>query len=100
MKHFYIFKQTKNLCAFEVEDVRQGFFYLGEFENENQAYKKIETMIENLIVSNAKLRIKLNIPEPLLERDIFNNKIIGWTFVYLMEVNSELEWMFRQKKLS
>ncbi len=99
MKHFYIYKPTKNLCSFSTEQVRQGFYYIGEFENEKEAYSALTSVYEELKKANENIRHELKIGQPIMDFDIFNNQILCLAFVHELEQNAELEWAFRQREL-
>jgi len=99
MKHFYIYRPTKNLCSFSVEEVRQGFYYIGEFESESDAFEYLLQLHRNLCETNNQIRVQLNIPQPIMDLDIFNNDILCWAFVHELELNAELTWAIRQKQL-
>lgn len=99
MRHFYIYKPTKNLSSFETEGVRSGFFYIGEYHSEPYAYKNLRSRILHLIDTNNMIREQLELEEVKFHGiDEVSNYDLVSIFVDQYEINTELLWSLRMKE--
>jgi hypothetical protein len=100
MKHYYIFRPTKQLCHFSIELIREGYYYLGEFGNEKQALKHLLNLKNNLVKTNSKIAFELGIEEPQeFIPNVQDKYSLIWSFVHHYEMNEQLTFQFHNKQL-
>ena len=99
MKHYYFYRDTKNICSFSVEGVRSGFFYLGQFKSEVKAYENLRSIIMHLIDCNNMLMDELGLNNEFVDSiESVPHKDLGVIFKNQYTTNSELMWAVRVRE--
>lgn len=92
MKHFYIYKTTNNLAAFDVEMARPDYFYIGQFDDERQALDHLKDMWHSLIQDNRSMAYKLDIPLEINRKEVRDKYELIFEFRESLNLNSQLKF--------